>query len=93
MNIRNLYLAFLAVLIIFLCKDVFSFFSLANALGIIIALVFGLATFFLFKYKIPEIRKRNLEIQAEKDAKIAAAQENNKFRDLVNNKVVSDENE
>lgn len=93
MNISILNLAFLAVLVIFLVKDVFSFFSMANAFGIIILIVFGLAAFFLIKYKIPEIQKRNAEAKAEKEAKIAAAKEHNKFRDLVNNKIVNDENE
>lgn len=88
-----IYLAFLAVLIIFLIKDVFSFFSMANAFGIIILMAFGLAALFLIKYKIPEIQKRNAEIKAEKEAKIAAAKEHNKFRELVNNKIVNDENE
>gem|GEM_PF-4415264 len=56
-------------------------------------MAFGLATFFLIKYKIPQIQKRNAEAKAEKEAKIAAAKEHNKFRDLVNNKIVNDENE
>ncbi|MDG9889245.1 hypothetical protein [Pseudomonas juntendi] len=88
-----LYLAFLAVLVSFLMKDVFSFFSLANAFGIILLMFFGLSAFFLAKYKIPEIQKRNSEAKTEKEARIAGTKERNKFRNLVNNNMANDENE
>ncbi|MGZ0787499.1 hypothetical protein ACXM5X_31650 [Pseudomonas saponiphila] len=84
MNIKNLYIAFLAVIIIFLFRDTFHVFSANAAVGILVIIGFIALAFYLIKFKLPEIKKANDEEKAKKKAQ-------KEIRDLVSNKTANEE--
>lgn len=80
MNIKNLHIVLLAFIVLYLIKDTFHLFSASTAIGVISVVGFIVLTFFMVKFKLPEIKKAKEEAQAKKKA----AKE---IRDLVANKV------
>lgn len=84
MNIRSLYIALLALIILFLFKDVFHLFSPTTGIAIVIIVAFIAGYFFLVKFKMPLIKKAKDEAAAKK-------KQQKEFRELVKNKDVKDE--
>lgn len=84
MNIRSLYIALLALIILFLFKDAFHLFSPSTGIAIVVIVGFIAGYFFLVKFKMPIIKR-------EKEQAAAKKNQLKEFRDLVENKDVKEE--
>lgn len=81
MNIRSLYIALLALIILFLVKDAFHLFSPLTGIAIVVIVGFIAGYFFLVKFKMPLIKRAKDEADATK-------KQQKEFRELVKNKDV-----
>ncbi|MEB3782388.1 MULTISPECIES: hypothetical protein [Pseudomonas] len=84
MNIRSLYIALLALIILFLFKDAFHLFSPATGVAVVVIVAFIAGYFFLVKFKMPAIERAKLNADIAKNNK-------KEIRELVANKTANDE--
>ncbi|HDS0926254.1 MULTISPECIES: hypothetical protein [Pseudomonas] len=84
MNIRSLYIALLALIVLFLFKDAFHLFSPATGVAIVVIVAFIAGYFFLVKFKMPAIKRAKLDADIAKSNK-------KEIRELVANKTANDE--
>ncbi|MEW2924878.1 hypothetical protein [Pseudomonas juntendi] len=84
MNIRSLYIALLALIILFLIKDTFHLFSPSTGIAIVVIVGFIAGYFFLVKFKMPAIKRAKLDADIAKSNK-------KEMRELVANKTANDE--
>ena len=84
MNIRSLYIALLALIILFLIKDAFHLFSSATGIAIVVIVAFIAGYFFLVKFKMPAIKRAKLDADKAKSNK-------KEIRELLANKTANAE--